>query len=237
MTVQQALSETWPPFDTHQTGPWTVAEGRGGGKRVSCATGDGSEDDIQLAEAMQDRLGQPRLFMLRADQMVLDQALDARGYDLVDPTCLYSIDPRILAARAADWLTSFPHWPPLAVARDIWDRGGIGPDRLAIMERVQGPKTVILGRVNDRPAGAGFLAMSGQTAMLHAVEVALPHRRRGLGVNILRAAANWAKEQGADALALAVTRANLPARALYDGLGMQCVGQYHYRLAANPGPA
>lgn len=237
MTLLDALAATWPPFARHAVGPWTVAEGRGGGKRVSCATGDGDGDAIQMAEAMQDHLAQPRLFMLRPDQMALDQALAQRGYGLVDPTCIYSIDPRALAAKTPDWLTTFPHWPPLAVARDIWDRAGIGPARLAIMERVKGPKAAILGRVNDRPAGVGFVGVIGSTAMLHAVEVAADHRRHGLGVNILRAAGLWALEQGADRLALAVTSANQPARALYDGLGMQCVGQYHYRLAAKPGPA
>lgn len=237
MILQAALQDTWPAFARHAAGPWMVAEGRGGGKRVSCAAGDGGASDIPLAEAMQDRLGQPRLFMLRPDQMALDQALAARGYDLVDPTCLYTIDPGALAATMPDWLTSFPHWPPLAVACDIWARAGIGEARLAVMDRVPGPKTVILGRVNDRPAGAGFLALSGRIAMLHAVEVAAPHRRHGLGVNILRAAGLWAVDHGAEQLALAVTRANLAARALYDGLGLRCVGEYHYRLAAKPGPA
>jgi GNAT superfamily N-acetyltransferase len=236
MNLEAALLATWPPFARHSAGPWHVAEGKGGGKRVSCVTGEGGTDEVPLAEAMQDRLGQPRLFMLRQGQQMLDQALAARGYDLVDHTCLYAADPQVLAATAPEWLTSFPHWPPLAVARDIWGRAGIGVDRLAVMARVNGPKAVILGRAGDRPAGAGFVAVDGATAMLHAVEVAPSHRRRGLGVNILRAAAAWAVDQGAQHFALAVTSANLPARALYDGLGMRCVGQYHYRLAARPGP-
>jgi GNAT superfamily N-acetyltransferase len=66
--------------------------------------------------------------------------------------------------------------------------------------------------------------------MIHAVEVRPSLRRRGAGRQILAAAAQWAAEQGADRLALAVTQANSAARALYASLGMQPVGEYHYRI-------
>jgi ribosomal protein S18 acetylase RimI-like enzyme len=75
----------------------------------------------------------------------------------------------------------------------------------------------------------GFVALHGQTAVIHAVEVRPALRRNGAARQMLRAAAHWAAEMGADRLALAVTEANLPARALYASLGMQPVGQYHYR--------
>jgi ribosomal protein S18 acetylase RimI-like enzyme len=61
------------------------------------------------------------------------------------------------------------------------------------------------------------------------LEVSPPYRRQGCAQNILRAAAVWARQQGADTLALAVTEANGGARALYASQGMQVVGQYHYR--------
>jgi len=54
-------------------------------------------------------------------------------------------------------------------------------------------------------------------------------RRQGCAINILRAAACWAQDHGADTLSLAVTQANAGARALYASLGMEGVEQYHYR--------
>ena len=45
-------------------------------------------------------------------------------------------------------------------------------------------------------------------------------------------AARWAAEAGAERLALAVTRENAGARALYDALGMTEVASYHYRAAS-----
>ena len=55
-----------------------------------------------------------------------------------------------LAAVEPPFLSSFPHWPPLGIARAIWAEGGIVPARLAVMDRVTLPKTAILGRTGDR---------------------------------------------------------------------------------------
>ena len=65
---------------------------------------------------------------------------------------------------------------------------------------------------------------------VHAIAVRPALRRKGAGRQILAAAAQWAAEQGADRLALAVTQANSGAIALYTSLGMQPVGEYHYRI-------
>ena len=66
--------------------------------------------------------------------------------------------------------------------------------------------------------------------MVHALEVRESQRQQGLGRNLVLAAANWAAEQGVARLSLVVTRQNVAARALYARLGMQSVGEYHYRM-------
>ena len=98
------------------------------------------------------------------------------------------------------------------------------------MHRAVGPKTAILARANDRASGVAFVAMSGKTAMLHALEVLPDCRRQGLGRHLLIASARWAQAQGAQTLSLGVTRANTGANALYISLGMDVVGRYHYRV-------
>ena len=167
------------------------------------------------------------LFMIRPQDSDLDAALAARGYDVVDPVVGYAVDTG--GFDPAPPMATFPHWPPLRIAADLWDDAGIGAARLAVMNRAEGPKTVILARTADRAVGVAFVALHGTTAMLHALEVSLPFRRQGCARNILRAAAHWARDHGADTLALAVTEANQGARALYASQGMQGVGQYHYR--------
>ena len=53
----------------------------------------------------------------------------------------------------------------------------------------------------------------------------------------MSAVAHWGAAQGAGTLAVAVTRANAPARGLYASLGLTDVGQYHYRVLPTEGPA
>ena len=233
MTPDQLLAvmeATWGPASTTRQGPWIIRNGLGGGKRVSAATaeGDWQDTDIPQAEATMASLDQPALFLIREGDGMLDQALMARGYRIVDPVVAYAA-PIASLAQPPDHMTTFPHWPPMAIAADLWAEGGIGPARLAVMDRVQGPKTVVLGRAQDRAAGVAFVALHESIAMLHALEVTPSQRRQGSAHNILRAAAAWAQANGADMLSLVVTVANDPARRLYASLGMQAVGQYHYR--------
>lgn len=175
-------------------------------------------------------LGQSRLFMIRDGQDELDQQLDRLGYEVMDPVVLWTCAPSLLTDVTIPRVTTFCLWEPLAIQREIWATGGIGPERLSVMHRACGPKTSLLGRWNDKPAGTAYVGMYGDTAMLHALEI-LPHqRRKGVGVWMMRQAAYWAAEQGATELAVLCTRANKGANALYGGLGMTQAGGYHYRI-------
>lgn len=225
------IEATWPAAALHRAGPWLVREGRGGGKRVSAATaaGDWQAADIALAEAAQASLGQDLLFMLRPDEAALDATLETQGYRIVDPVVILA-GPASAFAAPPPPMTTFPIWPPLAIMRDIWAEGGVGLLRLAVMDRAKGPKTAILGRINDRAAGTAFVALHGQTAMLHALHVVPAQRRQGIAANMMRAAALWAQDQGAGQFSVVVTAANSAALALYASLGMTIVGHYHYRM-------
>lgn len=225
----EAMEATWPPFATTRHGPWLIREGAGGGKRVSAASaeGDWHDADIALAEAAMLELGQEPLFVIWPWDETLDSALAAKGYEKIDPVLAYAAP--VLAFAAPTRMATFPHWPPMQIARDIWEEAHIGPGRLAVMERASGAKTVILGRTADKPSASAFVALHEDTALIHALEVRPALRRQGAARQILCAAAQWAAENGANRLALAVTEANAEARALYASLGMRVVGQYHYR--------
>ena len=224
--LTRVMEATWPPALAWREGPFTFRNGAGGGKRVSAAScdGDWAEHDLATLEGMAGPL-----VLIRPADLSLDAALADRGWGVVDPVVIY-------AAPVADLLTelpplaAFPHWPPLAIASSLWNDGGIGPERLAVMGRVDGPKTAILARDGDHSAGVAFVASCGTEEMLHALEVRPALRRRGIGTTLLHAAAAWANDAGAKRLSLAVTERNSAARALYARLGMQVVGQYHYRM-------
>jgi ribosomal protein S18 acetylase RimI-like enzyme len=220
------MEATWPPAGRRRLGPFTLRDGAGGGKRVSAASCDGpfNESDLDALEAAM----QVPMMLIRASDQELDAALDARGWEVVDPVIAYAAPVSQLIADLPG-LTAFAHWPPLEIARTIWAEGGIGPARIAVMDRVKEPKAAILGRIDDRSAGMAFVACQGTEAMVHALEVREGQRRQGLGRNLLLSAANWAANQGATRLSLVVTRQNVAARALYARLGMEVVGEYHYR--------
>ncbi|MCT4556041.1 MAG: GNAT family N-acetyltransferase [Pelagimonas sp.] len=238
--LMQVVDGTWPAAAMVEAGPWILREGRGGGKRVSATTLRGdladswTDDDLQAAEKAMALMDQPALFMIRpglgAAEQALDQALDARGYQVVDPVNIYVIPAQALCDLPIPRVTAFNIWEPLAIMREIWEKGGIGAARQRVMDRAKGPKTGIFGRITDKPAGSAFCAMDQGIAMVHAVEVTEPCRRKGLAAWMMRSAAFWARDNGADWLSVICTTENDAANGLYRALGMDLAGQYHYRL-------
>lgn len=250
--LRRTLQQTWPAASVRPLGPFMLRDGAGGGKRVSAATLAGptfAAADLDRAEAAMRAAGQMPLFSLtkagqtRAPDLgaefALDQALEARGYARVDPTVL-------MVAHLSGPLPAPAHpvyalWPPLAVQAQIWDEEGTTAPRRAVMARTSGARITLLGRLGDRPAGTGFVAIgeNPDCAMLHALAVRPTLRRAGLGRAMVVRAMHWAHEAGAQWLALAVTEANAPARALYASMGFLEAGAYHYRLAPeiSGGPA
>lgn len=222
---------TWPAARAQRQGPFVLRCGQGGGSRVSAASraGEVTEGEIDAAEEAMLAMGQKRIFCLRPGDEALDAMLADRGYDILDPVNIYTCPVTHLTDIPIPRVTVFNIWPPLAIMREIWAQGGIGPERLAVMERAQGPKTGLLMRRKDQPAGTGFVAIHDGVAMMHALEILPDHRRQGLGQWAMRAAAIWALDNGAQTLSVICTKANAGANGLYDALGMQIVGEYHYR--------
>lgn len=224
---------TWPPARFSTCGPFTLRTALGGGNRVSAATLNAplGPGDLPLAEDAMRALDQEPLFMIRPKDGALDAALAARGYAIRDAVVIYTCPVARLCDLSLPRVTVFTIWQPLAIMREIWAAGGIGPERLAIMDRAAGPKTGLLARYNDKPGGTAFVAIHDGIAMLHALEI-LPHQRaQGLGGWMMRAAALWAGEQGAHTMSVICTADNAGANALYASLGMDAVGHYHYRHA------
>ena len=233
--MMAVVDATWPPAEIRRADPFVLRRGGGGGKRVSAAsalTTEISAAQIDVAEAAMREMGQAPLFSIRPGDAALDAALEARGYTVVDPVLIYVAPAAALAALdkgASPERVSLTAWEPLAIQREIWEAGGIGPARLAVMERATGPKTSLIGRYDNVPGGTAYVALHGPVAMLHALEVVPEVRGRRMGRAMMIDAARWAKAQGAQDLAVVVTRANIGGNALYRSLGMAQVGAYHYR--------
>ncbi|MCJ8140655.1 GNAT family N-acetyltransferase [Falsirhodobacter halotolerans] len=210
-SVLDAMEATWPPVRRWRQGPWRMRDGGGGGSRVSAATLEGAYDSAP-----------PPFVQLTDAEAALDADLAARGYTLDDVVAIY-------VSPMAD-LPSAPcaaAWPPAPEALATWAAGGkIGAGRRTVMERAGVPKAVIWV-----PGAAAFVGVAGDLAVLHALEVVAEHRRKGLARQVVAGAVAWSAAQGATRFGLVVSADNRPARALYDALGMTCIGFYRYRKA------
>ncbi len=231
MSLFDAIDATWPTAAFTHCGAVTLRDGQDGGKRVSAAS---APDDVPEADIDAALNQATTLFQVQGDQPRFDALLDARGFQIVDPVVILAGDIDTAAGDGPPKVSAFTVWPSLAIQHEIWARGGIGLARLAIMDRVQGPKTSLIGRVDNQPGGSAFVAIHNQTAMIHAVEVLPRHRRKHCAANMMRAAAMWARDHGAKQIATLTVRENAPACALFTSLGLSPVGQYHYRLKPNP---
>ena len=223
-----ALAHTWPAAAIIDTPPFTLRDGAGGGKRVSAATAQGVVSPAQIRQVAS-QMPLP-LFMVQGADDPNDSVLNALGYRVVDPTVLRVAPIAPLAAETLPPISVFTLWEPLHIMRAIWAEGGIGPDRVAVMERAACPKTALLARSAGKPAGAGFVALHGDIAMVHALEILPRSRRQGAARNMMISAAKWAQGEGARYIAVAVTAANVGGNALYASLNMPICAKYHYRL-------
>lgn len=228
------IAATWPPSSSQTVGPFTVPAPDPGGNRVSAArltdptARSVREEELDQAEAVMTAQARAPLFQILDTQTELSDALNARGYIARDHTDLMVIKSASLAAIPPP-VTAFDIWPPLAIQIEVWEAGGIDAPRRAIMDRATCLKTTLFGRITDKPAGAAFIGLHGNTAMLHALEIAPVARRKGLAVHMMRLAAKWAEDNGAEWLSILVTQQNKAAQGLYASLGMQPVGTYCYR--------
>ncbi|WP_375174380.1 GNAT family N-acetyltransferase [Pseudooceanicola sp.] len=231
--IFDTLDATWPAAEKHRVGPLTLRQSDGGGKRVTAATADGpvQPEVVEIAEARMRDLGQTPLFSLRPGDEALDELLATRGYAVVDPTNVYACPVDMLARQDTDVeQATLAVWEPLAIQLDFWRQGGIGPDRIAVMDRSTCEKTALIGRHDNSPGGTAYVAIHEGIAMLHALEIIEPARRVGMGRSMTVQAAQWAEKHGATLFSCLCVAQNVAANGLYTKLGMENVGQYHYRI-------
>jgi ribosomal protein S18 acetylase RimI-like enzyme len=219
--LTRLIDGTWPAARIEQKDGWTLRTTPDAGSRVNAATA--------TQPNLVPPLGPP-LVMVRAGEDALDAAMASAGYAIKDPTLAMEATLAHLTNAPLAPLRAIPCDAPLAVMEEIWQGEGINAARLAVMDRVAGPKSYVMGRLEDRASGCGFVAITDDCAVLHALYVAGRARRAGLGRDMTLGAARWAAARGARRFLLLVTAENTPARALYTLMGFREVSRYHYRI-------
>lgn len=229
--LRAALAATWPAASSRRLGPWTIRQG-GGDPLASAAFADCVPDhaDIAAMEAAQAALGQRPAVLVGDDEGGLDARLAEAGYHRGASLLAFAAPVTPLAVAPPRPERAILHWPPLAITGEIWAEGGLESSGAAPMDRVAGIRTVLLARAGDLPAGAAFAGVAGETVVVHRIAVRERLRRQGVATTILRSAALWAQDLGVARFSLAVDERNLAARGLAASLGMDVVGQFHYRI-------
>jgi len=223
-----AVDATWVPLAFHNHEGWLIREGAGGGQRVSAATllADATSAKVGSAANKMLAIGQNPLFMIRDSDMDLDAELEALGYAVVDPVAILTAPIDRLIQKQPKHTHHIDRLiTPDNTATKIWASGGIDQNRLNVMQRVKCPKTIL----SAGDMGVAFAAAYADIAMVHAVEVANNHRRKGIANALMFEAFNWAKDQDCNWVSVLTVRKNLPAHKLYETLGMTEAAAYHYR--------
>ena len=231
-SIFETIDLTWPAKEFLELPEWKLRKSIKGGKRVSAVTAIGKSGipAIQFVENTLEEWCQDKLFMIKAGENSLDEALKERGYCIVDPTNIWSISAEALSMQQIPPVTAFSIFPPLAIQREIWTANGIDTSRIEIMDRVKTPKTTIFGRINAKPAASAFVAVSNKIAMVHALIVDHKFQRQGMGKHVMQKVGVWAHQQGAESVVVLCTKQNQSANNFYKILGMEVIGEYHYRL-------
>jgi ribosomal-protein-alanine N-acetyltransferase len=120
----------------------------------------------------------------------------------------------ILAARRADLAAIMLLETAGFVAGERWS------ERSWQGELLGKGRTILIARAHH-PVGVICFQTVGQLADLHRLVVAPQHRRRGIGVDLVRAGLLAVGHLGAEAAILEVDYANEPAIALYQGIGFE----------------
>jgi ribosomal protein S18 acetylase RimI-like enzyme len=218
----------WPGPEREFLGEWVLQAGEGWTRRANSAlvAGDPGVPVVEALRHVEDwytaRRLTPRLIVPLPAMAPTDHAADRLGWVLdvevevlTAPTTPAPLDPGIRFAGAPDagWAAAYQARtvPPVGV------RILTAPETVTFGSIMDGDTTVAIGRGVVVDGWLGIAAM----------EVLPEHRRRGLAARMLRGLLAWGAASGATRCYVQVESDNVPALALYRGLGF--TGHHRYR--------
>ena len=229
--LELAAYATWSPDERIDIGGWTVMSNGGWTRRVNSAGAVGApETSIAVRDAISSWLadrGSP--FVVRVTPLIEPGVVDeiVESWDLApeDETIVMTAGGNA-RAHAAD--VQFIDPSDRVFTDDLHRLNGRGPSAV-------GPWLRIVGRMDGLATGlwipgraCGVVALDGRFAPVYSVAVDPGHRRRGLAIQIMAAAAAWSSDRGAATRFLQVLGTNAAAVSLYEGLGFGAHYRYHY---------
>ncbi|MGW3343617.1 GNAT family N-acetyltransferase [Nonomuraea rubra] len=232
MDFDRLVHEAWPAYEQRPHDGWVLRWAGGVTKRANSvlATSPPADLDgaIRAAEAFYGERGQRCVFSVGVGAPPgLDEELERRGYELVDPTLVMAGTPK--GEHAREVRVEERPWPGwLETWWAVDGRYGSGLEEAGrICAGV--PAWYAAYEEDGVPLAVGRAVPQGDTLGIYCMATLPEARRRGLARTVLRALVARAGE-GSGSAYLVVTAGNTGAQALYRSEGFEIAGRYHYRV-------
>jgi ribosomal protein S18 acetylase RimI-like enzyme len=239
--LEELALTAWPALQQWLYDGWVVRFAGGHTRRANSVNplypshGDAAAK-IAQCEQWYTAANLPTIFRLNEHTAppALDRLLDARQYQLVDPSLTLH---RSLSMRASpgdlpgtlqsealpDWLTLYCRLSGKELAQQ--------QTHTAILEAMPSPRIFAVLWDRDQPVACAVAAIHARALTILDVVTSPQHRQQGYGTSLLSQIFAWAYRSGSSDVALQVQADNTAARALYARLGFREVYSYWYRVS------
>jgi ribosomal protein S18 acetylase RimI-like enzyme len=237
--LEQLILSSAPARAEVEHGGWLVRYTANDVKRARsvvalCSPRSMPDKQIAWCEALYEEAGLPALFRMSpaSQPATLDEALERRGYELLEPTQVHVLglsDGVPVSAQRHEVAPVAPHLWVNAVGNF---RHASLAERQSHLWRlnVLGESAHLLAAYEDGIiVGSGAVVMDDGYAGILDMHTREEYRGRGVASSVLTALMAYAASAGAHTAWLAVLAANEPARGLYAKFGFEPVYQYWYR--------
>jgi GNAT superfamily N-acetyltransferase len=241
--VEEACLNAWPALREVMLEGWLLRFSEGLTRRANSANPVAAIGSPALTECQRlyRRLGLPTIFrVLSFADPAIDQQLANAGYTSEGESCvLHGEMDELEAVPDADVRLASIATPEWFAAMSALQHHT--PDQALIYRRIIGqlaiPTAFALLSENGQPVALAYGVLHRGLLCYESVITDRGRLRQGYGHRIVAAVAAWAKENGAHRACLQVEANNLPARALYDAIGLKReLYRYHYRRQSRREP-
>jgi ribosomal protein S18 acetylase RimI-like enzyme len=241
--IERVADAAWPAAEQAPLGPWKLRATHGVTRRANSvftahpaeASATELQTWVEAAERFYARRSLPAVFQISAATGAsrLDLMLAARGYTMSGVSELWVLDTsrlenlkwdRAWEVRSSDepdegWFDCAFDEP--AERRRVHEQ---------IVRRAPRPRVFVSAAVDGIVAGCGMATSGHAHAGIFCMATRQAHRRRGIGLALVRNLCAWAAERGDEHVFLQVMRENEAAKGLYRKMGFARAYGYHYRV-------